>query len=279
MSNEENEKLDDNLRSSERPPEVFREDPLADTSRLISQEIPPGVDRRNFLIRSAVGGAAAVMVGRSVSAEERTAMAIATLPPQATGSTPPLSGDLNVVKKGKGPVLTTVDEFYKVGPGPSSSHTIGPMRITYDFYQRATKLPADKLAKATALKVNLFGSLSATGKGHGTERAALAGLVGKEPATVDPKFLDSLRDNPDQTFQVKLGNKSIDVSLKDIIYDATKGDFKHPNTMTVKLLAGNEVLLEQEYYSVGGGFIEWKGYTPPKKNPPKYPFATMEELR
>ena len=84
-----------------------------------------------------------------------------------------------MVKKGQGPVLTTVDEFYKVGPGPSSSHTIGPMRITYDFYQRATKLPADKLAKATKLQVNLFGSLSATGKGHGTERAALAGLVGK----------------------------------------------------------------------------------------------------
>ena len=86
--------------------------------------------------------------------------------------------------------MITADEFYKVGPGPSSSHTIGPMRITYDFYQRCTKLPADKLAKATALKVNLFGSLSATGKGHGTERASLAGLIGKEPATVDPAFLD-----------------------------------------------------------------------------------------
>ena len=82
--------------------------------------------------------------------------------------------------------MTTIDEFYKVGPGPSSSHTIGPMRITYDFYQRCTKLPADQLAKATALKVHLFGSLSATGKGHGTERAALAGIIGKEPATVDP---------------------------------------------------------------------------------------------
>jgi len=44
--------------------------------------------------------------------------------------------------------MTTLDEFYKVGPGPSSSHTIGPMRITYDFYQRAAKLPADQLAKA-----------------------------------------------------------------------------------------------------------------------------------
>ena len=79
-----------------------------------------------------------------------------------------------------------------MGPGPSSSHTIGPMRITYDFYQRCTKLPADQLAKATGLKVHLFGSLSATGKGHGTERAALAGLLGKEPATVDPLFLDEM---------------------------------------------------------------------------------------
>src|SRR6185369_1021093 len=80
-------------------------------------------------------------------------------------------------------------------------------------------------------------------------------------------------------FPVKVGEKTINVSLKDVIYDATKGDFKHPNTMTCKLLAGNEPLLEQEYYSVGGGFIEWKGYTPPKKNTPKYPFATMKELR
>jgi L-serine dehydratase len=157
-------------------------------------------------MRTAVGGAAAVMTGCSVSSEEKKAKAVATTPPQAAPSTPPLAADLNVVLKGKGPVLTTVDEFYKVGPGPSSSHTIGPMRITYDFYQRATKLPAEKLAKATKLQVNLFGSLSATGKGHGTERAALAGLVGKEPATVDPKFLDSLRDKPDQVFPVKLGS-------------------------------------------------------------------------
>src|SRR6201988_1349366 len=279
MSNRENEKFDNQLNSTEKANEVVHEDPLADVSRLISKEIPPGVDRRSFLMRSAVGGAAAVMMGRTVSTQEAIAKALATLPPQSAASTPPLSKDLNVVKKGQGPVMTTAEEFYKVGPGPSSSHTIGPMRITYDFYQRATKLPADQLAKATKLQVNLFGSLSATGKGHGTERAALAGLVGNEPATVDPKFLDGLRDKPDQVFPVKLGAKSIDVSLKDVIYDATKGDFKHPNTMTVKLLGGNEVLLEQEYYSVGGGFIEWKGYTPPKKNPPKYPFRTMKELR
>jgi L-serine dehydratase len=281
MSHDEPEKSADTHRFSATSRDASRKDPFADTHRLIAHEIPHGVDRRSFLMRTAVGGAAAVMTGCSPSSEDKTAKAAATAQPAAApaASAPPLAADLYAVMKAKGPVLTTVDEFYKVGPGPSSSHTIGPMRITYDFYQRATKLPADQLAKATKLQVNLFGSLSATGKGHGTERAALAGLVGNEPATVDPKFLDGLRDKPDQVFPVKLGSKTIDVSLKDVVYDATKGDFKHPNTMTVKLLAGNDVVLEQEYYSVGGGFIEWKGYTPPKKNPPKYPFATMKELR
>ena len=175
--------------------------------------------------------------------------------------------------------MTVLDEFYKVGPGPSSSHTIGPMRITYDFYQRCTKLPADQLAQATGLKVHLFGSLSATGKGHGTERASLAGLVGKEPATVDPLFLDGMIAKPQQTYPVKLGDKTFNLSLADIIYDSPKGDFPHPNTMTCKLMAGDKPVYELEYYSVGGGFIEWKGYQPPKKGQPKYPYATMKELR
>src|SRR6476469_3746094 len=235
------------------------------------------LDRRTFLVRHSVIGAAAVMTGTTWTPEARAQQAAKEAAAPKLGSI--LSADLNVVKQSKGPVMTVADEFYKVGPGPSSSHTIGPMRITYDFYQRCTKLPADQLAQATGLKVHLFGSLSATGKGHGTERASLAGLIGKEPATVDPLFLDSLKDKPDQTFPVKLGNKTVNVSLKDVVFDATKGDFPHPNTMTCKLMAGDKVLLEQEYYSVGGGFIEWKGYTPPKKNQPKYTFSTMKELR
>jgi Serine dehydratase beta chain len=116
------------------------------------------------------------------------------------------------------------------------------MRITYDFYQRCTRLPADQLARATDLKVFLFGSLSATGKGHGTERAALAGIIGKEPATVEPQFLDSLVSNPDQSFPVKLGDKTLNVSLANIVYDSPKGEFPHPNTMTCKLLAGTDVV-------------------------------------
>lgn len=253
--------------------EVDPGDPLGSVDDIISHKVPEGVDRRAFLMRSALIGATAIILDRPMSAQLR-ANRLAGTPPA-----PQLSPALYVVKESKGPILTTLDEFYKVGPGPSSSHTIGPMRITYDFYQRCTKLPSDQLSKATALKVHLFGSLSATGKGHGTERASLAGLVGKEPATVDPAFLDTLRDQPDQSFPVTLGPKTVDVTLKDVIFDAAEGNFPHPNTMTVKLMAGNNVLMEQEYYSVGGGFIEWKGYTPPKKNAPKYPFGTMKELR
>ena len=204
-------------------------------------EVPPGVDRRTFMMRSAVISSAAVITGCTPTEKQQTAAASAP-PPVVKGNVSP---DLDVVKKSKGPVMTTLEEFYKVGPGPSSSHTIGPMRITYDFYQRCAKLPPDQLAKATGMKVHLFGSLSATGLGHGTERASLAGIVGKEPATVDPLFLDGLRDKPDQVFPVKLGDKTFDVSLKDIVYDAPKGDFPHPNTMTCKLICGDTVLLEQ----------------------------------
>jgi len=235
-------------------------------------EPPAGSDRRAFMMQSAMVVAIVAVGGR---ASPLFGQVPATAPP--IGSQP-VDPNLQVVKNSKGPVMTLVDEFYKVGPGPSPSHTIGPMRITYDFYQRATKLPADQLAQATALRVNLFGSLSATGKGHGTERASLAGLIGYEPATIDPAILDKMAAEPDKVYPVKLGTKTINASLKDIIYDAPKGDFHHPNTMTVSLLAGDKVLLEQEYYSVGGGFIEWKGYQPPKKNPPKYPYSTMAEV-
>src|SRR6516165_5969889 len=244
--------------------------------------LPENIDRRTFLIRNAVIGAAAAMTGTVWTTEARAAQAAkeaaekSPLPPLDSTS---LSQDLDVVKTSKGPVMTVLDEFYKVGPGPSSSHTIGPLRITYDFYQRCTKLPADQLNQATGLKVHLFGSLSATGKGHGTERAALAGLLGKEPATVDPLFLDEMASKPTQSYPVKLGDKTFNLTLADIIYDDTKGDFPHPNTMTCQLMAGNKAIYEQEYYSVGGGFIEWKGYQPPKKGQPKYPYATMKTLR
>jgi len=230
-----------------------------------------GVSRRQFGHTLLAASAAAVLAGCSKKSEQTASAA----PPPA----PALSPDLNVVQTSKGPVMTVLEEFYKMGPGPSSSHTMGPMRITYDFFQRVSKLPEDQLQRATGLKVHLFGSLSATGKGHGTDRASLAGLLGKAPATCPPQFLDGLAANPDEVHKLTLGPKTLDLTLKDVIFDATKGDFHHPNTMSAQLLAGNETLYELEYYSVGGGFIEWKGYKAPEKGQPKYPYAHANELK
>ena len=238
-------------------------------------ETPAALSRRAFGHAVLAASAGALLTGCS---SEKTAETVGT-PAPAAPAPPALSPDLAVVQSSKGPIMTVLEEFYKMGPGPSSSHTMGPMRITYDFFQRVSKLPDDQLQRATALKVHLFGSLSATGKGHGTDRASLAGLLGKAPATCPPQFLDGLAANPDQAYKVTLGPKTLDLTLKDIIFDATKGDFHHPNTMTAKLLAGNETLYELEYYSVGGGFIEWKGYKPPDKGQPKYPFEHARELK
>ena len=234
-------------------------------------ESPAVVSRRQFGYTALAASAAAILAGCT---DKQPAEAAATPPAQ-----PALSPELNVVQSSKGPIMTTLEEFYKMGPGPSSSHTMGPMRITYDFFQRVSKLPDDQLKRSTALKVHLYGSLSATGKGHGTDRASLAGLLGKAPATCPPEFLDSLANNPNEVHKVTLGPTTLNLTLNDIVFDATKGDFHHPNTMTAKLLAGDQTLYELEYYSVGGGFIEWKGYKPPDKGQPKYPYEHAKDLQ
>ena len=239
--------------------------------------VPPGVDRRTFMMRSAVIGSAAVITGCTMPEKQQTAAASAP-PPTVTE---PLSADLDVVKKVQGAGhdrrSRSSTRWDPVPPARTpSARCASPTTST----SAARSCRKDQLAQATALKVHLFGSLSATGKGHGTERAALAGIIGKEPATVDPLFLDGLRDKPDQVFPVKLGDKTFDVSLKDIVYDAPKGDFPHPNTMTCKLMGGDtRAPTSWSTTRSGGGFIEWKGYEPPKKGQPKYPYSTMKELQ
>ena len=239
----------------------------------------PEPKRTVTLTRRGFGYAALVSAGMALTGCTKNENPVSAAQPAGATPAPALSPDLAVVQQSKGPIMTTLEEFYKMGPGPSSSHTMGPMRITYDFFQRVSKLPEDQLKRTTALKVHLFGSLSATGKGHGTDRAALAGLLGKAPATCPPEFLDSLASNPDEAHKVTLGPTTLSLTLKDIIFDSPKGDFHHPNTMTCKLLAGEQSLYELEYYSVGGGFIEWKGYKTPDKGKPKYAYEHAQDLK
>src|SRR3954453_16201274 len=111
MSNKKNEQFDDELDSTN--------DPRADTTQAISHEVPTGVDRRSFLIRSAVVGAAAIMTGRTISAAERTFDAVKSMPPALT-----ITRGLNVHRASKGPIMTTFDELFKVGPGPSGQKTM-----------------------------------------------------------------------------------------------------------------------------------------------------------
>jgi L-serine dehydratase len=107
--------------------------PASEENALPEENLPANIDRRTFIIRNAVIGAAAVMTGTTWTREARAAQAAkeAAAKTRTALDSTSMSPDLDVVKRSKGPVMTVLDEFYKVGPGPSSSHTIGPLRITY----------------------------------------------------------------------------------------------------------------------------------------------------
>ncbi|WP_461132678.1 L-serine ammonia-lyase [Spirosoma lituiforme] len=179
------------------------------------------------------------------------------------------------------PITTSVFDLFKVGPGPSSSHTIGPMKAAFDFRQRLAQLPADVQQQADAIHVYLYGSLSATGKGHGTDRAVVAGLLGWQPETTDPVAMLNLLRDPVVSYPVSMGDRSVDVGASHIHFERKRYDSPYANTMVLKLTAGDQVLAEEEYYSIGGGFIIRKGEPEASANTYNvpYPYSTMAELK
>ncbi len=177
------------------------------------------------------------------------------------------------------PITTPVFDLYKIGPGPSSSHTIGPMKAGYDFLQRLRQLPEGTRAQGSALQVNLFGSLSATGRGHGTDKAVTAGLMGWLPETCDPAELAGLYSTGSEIYSIPLDGVKLSITADSIIFDAVTHDYPYSNTMVIRFRSAKKVLLEMEYYSVGGGFVQWKGWSHPEIPPPPYPYENMEELK
>lgn len=176
----------------------------------------------------------------------------------------------------------SVFDLFKVGPGPSSSHTIGPMRAGYDFIQVARALPAELLSRVAGLEVRLFGSLSATGKGHGTDRAVLAGLLGRSPESCPPEFLDELAAHPLVPRSTELGPARLDLSAANVIFDSIEHSYASNNTLVIRLLGADAsagALFEREYASIGGGFLLIKGQPEPRRGAPAYPYGTMSELR
>ncbi|MGM0571896.1 MAG: L-serine ammonia-lyase [Pseudomonadota bacterium] len=175
-------------------------------------------------------------------------------------------------------------ELFKVGIGPSSSHTVGPMEAARRF--AGALVTEELLASVCRVKVSLYGSLGATGKGHGTGPAVMMGLEGERPDRIDPEKmparLERIRDN--ETLWIA-GQHALRFREKnDLVYYRRKSLPEHPNGMTCKAFdADGQCLLEKTYYSVGGGFvvdatIEGTPRIREDDTPQPYPFGSGKAL-
>ncbi|ATF85906.1 L-serine ammonia-lyase [Burkholderia gladioli] len=179
-------------------------------------------------------------------------------------------------------MAVSVFDLFKIGIGPSSSHTVGPMRAALMFVQG---LERDGLLEQVAgVKVDLYGSLGATGKGHGTDRGVMLGLMGDAPDTVDPDTIDArlaaVRDT--KTLSL-LGRHPVPFVLKEQIGFYRQALPEHPNAMTLRARdAAGEALRETTYLSVGGGFVVTAGAANTKvlnaAEQMPYPFRSGTEL-
>ena len=149
----------------------------------------------------------------------------------------------------------SVFDLFKIGIGPSSSHTVGPMRAAALF---SGALAERRLLERTArLQVRLYGSLSATGVGHGSDRAVIMGLMGEWPDQVDPSSIEPRIAELLASGQLQLGGRvsiAFDWARDMLLLDENLP--YHPNAMTLSAFAADGSLLhENTYYSVGGGFV------------------------
>jgi L-serine dehydratase len=153
-------------------------------------------------------------------------------------------------------MAVSVFELFKIGIGPSSSHTVGPMRAAHTFVQRLTS--ADCLDKTHSIQVTLFGSLAYTGRGHGTDKAVILGLSGQLPDQIDPDLIDGILKKIQDEARIHLSDTcEITFNEKtDLVFNRLKTLPHHSNGMRFTAINENgSVLMERDYYSVGGGFV------------------------
>ncbi len=151
--------------------------------------------------------------------------------------------------------MNSVFELFKIGVGPSSSHTVGPMKIAYMFAKDALELGV--LLKSTKIKIELFGSLGATGHGHCSDKAVVLGLMGYLPESLDMLEANKRFDSAIKQKKIDLLKiKKIDFDFyKDIIFCKDKFLDYHPNAMKISIYNSSELLKEATYYSTGGGAV------------------------
>src|ERR1700743_1307209 len=144
-------------------------------------------------------------------------------------------------------MAVSVFDLFKIGIGPSSSHTVGPMRAALRFAQ---SLAQEGLLHQTAtLRVELFGSLSATGRGHGTDRGVILGLFGAEPDTIEPSSIPSLIGAGEQNGELKLlGQHAVPFTAKTHLIFSRKTLPEHPNALTFSAWDAQGQLLQNSTY-------------------------------
>ena len=173
----------------------------------------------------------------------------------------------------------SIFDLFKIGPGPSSSHTIGPMKAAKQFLLHINNLPDTITNDELNITVHLYGSLSSTGKGHGTDRSITAGLLACEPETCNSKFLANLMQKPDDEYFVKIKHYNIKFTEHSIFFHDEEYPSPYQNTVVFKLESKDKVVFEQEYYSIGGGFIKCKGEAETVRPQPVHCYNTMLELK
>jgi L-serine dehydratase len=153
-------------------------------------------------------------------------------------------------------MAVSVFDLFKIGIGPSSSHTVGPMKAACRFVQRLEE--HGLLERTAAVRVSLYGSLAHTGRGHGTDKAVMLGLQGELPDRIDPDRIETMLATIHERGRIALlGRHDVPFEAKsDLLFRKREKLPHHPNGMRFEALdAGGEVLERREYYSVGGGFV------------------------
>jgi L-serine dehydratase len=184
-------------------------------------------------------------------------------------------------------VHISVFDIFKIGIGPSSSHTVGPMRAARRFAERLVK--DSTIAQVEGVRIELFGSLGFTGKGHGTDKAVILGLEGEDPATVDVDSVARRVSAVETTKRIKLlGAHELDLDPgTSIVFHRREKLPLHANGMRFTALgpaSSSAPLVERIYYSIGGGFVvdhagaPADGSTPGDRIQVPYPFNSGEEL-
>jgi len=154
----------------------------------------------------------------------------------------------------------SVLDLFSIGIGPSSSHTVGPMRAAQVFVEHLAA--TGRLGDVTRVTCSLYGSLGATGLGHGTPDAILAGLAGLRPETCDPSEVRASWSGLAEGATLRLaGTHEISVGKGDVTFEPRTRLPGHPNALTLFAWGGTAALpvLEETYYSIGGGFIRQDG--------------------